>query len=238
MDFETFKTCVDKTPKDTLIKWAGFVEPFLHHQALDMMEYVAAKGREEVLFTTMVGLKEDDVERLKEIPFQNICLHIPDKNHFANIQIDDSYKSRLVKILKMTSPDGSPLVWSATCQTEPEDSIREILEAYEVDINWEMQDRAQNLHDDGLISREEKAKGPIICGKSTPAMNHNVVLPDGTLVLCCMDFSMKHVLGNLSSDSWEDIVNGEAVRRLRVDMAASDSDILCRWCTSAASATS
>lgn len=37
MSFEDFKICLDKITKNTLIEWAGFVEPFLNlysHQSM------------------------------------------------------------------------------------------------------------------------------------------------------------------------------------------------------------
>jgi hypothetical protein len=35
---------------------------------------------------------------------------------------------------------------------------------------------------------------------------HNVVLPNGDVSLCCMDYGLKHILGNIYEQEYEDII--------------------------------
>ena len=35
---------------------------------------------------------------------------------------------------------------------------------------------------------------------------HNVVLPNGDVSLCCMDYGLKHILGNLYTQEYNDII--------------------------------
>ena len=37
----------------------------------------------------------------------------------------------------------------------------------------------------------------------------HVLLPDGTVILCCMDYGMKHVLGNLLEMDYKDLKREE-----------------------------
>jgi len=46
-----------------------------------------------------------------------------------------------------------------------------------------------------LWEREPKLQ-PLICPRS-PTFEQNVMLPDGDVYLCCMDWSLKHKLGNI-----------------------------------------
>lgn len=59
------------------------------------------------------------------------------------------------------------------------------------------------------------------------------MLPDGTLVLCCQDYGMKHILGNLLHDSWQDIQKGYAYQYFKRGLKDGSCDILCRKCADA-----
>lgn len=57
------------------------------------------------------------------------------------------------------------------------------------------------------------------------------MLPDGRVIICSNDWGMKHVLGNLLEQSYEDIMNGEEAQRIRRAMNDETKDvILCRNC--------
>lgn len=62
-----------------------------------------------------------------------------------------------------------------------------------------------------------------------------MLLPDGTVVLCCMDYGMEHIMGNLLFDSYEDIINGREANKIRRNMAEETERILCRKCQYAVS---
>lgn len=68
MSLEEFKICLEKLPLNTLVEFAGFVEPFLNEYSIDMMEYANQLGYRMTLFTTLVGLKLDDIHRILKIP--------------------------------------------------------------------------------------------------------------------------------------------------------------------------
>ena len=49
----------------------------------------------------------------------------------------------------------------------------------------------------------------LLCA-STPYYDHNVVLPNGDVALCCMDYALKHIIGNLlKTDYWSLFVSPE-----------------------------
>ena len=66
---EVFQTCIDKTPSNLIVDFAGFAEPFLNPDIVPMMKYVAQSGREMRLFTTLVGLTEEKLEEVLKLPF-------------------------------------------------------------------------------------------------------------------------------------------------------------------------
>jgi hypothetical protein len=69
--------------------------------------------------------------------------------------------------------------------------------------------------------------GPLRC-RPSPNFDHPICLPNGDVVVCCQDFGLDHVLGNLVRQSWADIAGGPAVVRLRELMKSGEC--LCRRC--------
>ncbi|WP_420971819.1 phosphonate C-P lyase system protein PhnG [Bradyrhizobium sp. B120] len=58
----------------------------------------------------------------------------------------------------------------------------------------------------------------------------NVLLPNGDVTLCCMDFERRHVLGNLLHDEYEDLIKGPGFRQVADRMNGASGSLLCRMC--------
>ena len=210
MTLEQFKICLNKLPKDTLIEFAGFVEPFLNKESIDMMYYANEKGYDMTLFTTLVGLNKNDLERIIRLPFKQVVLHTADKDGFANIPVTKEYLELLKIITNTHKKDGSMFVDEANCQSKPHEKVLEITKG-KFKIYCEMSDRAGNLDN----------------------KDNNLTMADvhGKVVLCCNDFGMKHVLGNLLTQSYENIINGQAINEIKKAMNLEcNIDIICRKC--------
>jgi radical SAM protein with 4Fe4S-binding SPASM domain len=75
---------------------------------------------------------------------------------------------------------------------------------------------------------------PIKCSK-TDLYNQGVLLPNGEVLLCCMDYAKKHVIGNLLEQNYEDLSNTPAMKRL-LELNALPyytDESLCKSCTDA-----
>lgn len=228
LSLDNFKTCLDKMPKDTLILFSGFVEPFLNPECIDMMEYSVQRGHRTLLNTTLVGMKMEDAKRLTKLPIEVVTLHTPDKDGYATIPMTKEYFDVLDFLLESRKKDGRPFLDTANCQSIPHPEIVRFINNRISFGNLVMIDRAGNLSDlevDEGVCRT----GRIACERSA-ALNRNVLLPDGTIVLCCMDFGLQHELGNLLYDSYDDILNGQAMKEIRKNMT-DGGDVLCRKCS-------
>lgn len=206
MSLEDYKQYIDKTPTNTIVAFAGFVEPFLHEAASEMMLYANSTGRDVSLYTTLVGMTKDDFYKIKDIPFYEVVLHLPDQNGYANIPVTEEYLELLDLMVEAKKPNGDSFILYANCQGEPDKAVMSRIEG-KVRVISDLVDRAGNLQDDGLRS-QSKIKDSIICDRSKD-LNHNILLPDGTVVLCCMDFGLEHILGNLKSESYDEIQQGK-----------------------------
>lgn len=227
MRLETFSKCVEKLPGDCLITFSGFSEPFLNPDCMEMIKIAFQSGRRVDLYTTLVGATGDMVDQICKLPFGSVVLHVADRYGHAHIPVSEQYYENVKKMVNAKKKDGTPLLDFCNAQAEPDERVVQICSG-KMDIRTVMIDRAGNLSDDSLF-RKEYPTGPIQC-RSLRKPQYHVLLPDGTMVLCCMDFGMKHVLGNLLVDSYENIVNGLEMQKVEKGLADDRIDILCRKC--------
>lgn len=229
MSFDQYRTCLDKLPEDTFIEFSGFVEPFLNPESIDMMEYTHRKGYRLSLFTTLTGLDRDGFERIRDIPFERVVLHAPDQEGYADIPVTDRYLEVLGSVLHAKRADGTGFVTAVNCQGTPAEKFMQVLAGSGPEVTCSLHDRAGNLMPDTKLAGAERT-GRIFCS-SSHNLNRNVLLPDGSVVLCCNDFGMQHVLGNLLLDEYDRIMHGEEMRRIRRAMNLDMSEpLLCRKC--------
>ena len=228
LSLENFKICIDKLPGNTFVEFAGFTEPFFNEQCVEMIQYARKKGLKVNLFTTLRGLKPEQLDKILEIEFEEFVLHVPDKEGYAVIPIDESYKEMVSRLVKAKKPNGNSFIDYASAQAEVTDEIAKLLGS-DTRVYVVLNDRAGNLEDACLYGKKE-LRGKLRCELSMD-INHNVLLPDGRVILCSNDWGIKHVMGNLIYETYEQIINGEEAQRIRKAMQSEDDpSVLCRNC--------
>ncbi len=230
LSLDNFKKAINNMPDNTIITFSGFAEPFLNSDAIEMIEYAHKKGHFIELYTTLINISEEEFDRIKDIPFRKVVLHTPDKMNYAIIPITDTYKKVMDKALSHKKPNGEPFIDSANCQSEPSEDFLKIANG-RIKVESTLIDRAGLLEGEDLLRSEHK-KGKLVCKRSY-FQNHWVLLPDGTVVLCCMDFGLKHMLGNLFQKNYGQICEDVAYTNVRSMMSScfDERDILCCECT-------
>lgn len=73
-------------------------------------------------------------------------------------------------------------------------------------------------------------KGWIYCRSALWNMNHNVLLPDGRVLLCCMDYAMNHVLGNLIEMDYKDLFQTKIAEETKKAFREEKIVSICRKC--------
>jgi hypothetical protein len=206
LSFDNFKTALNKMPTDTLIIFSGFAEPFLNKECTKMVLYASENGHQVSIFTTGTGLTVEDVNVINHIPFGGLphggfVLHLADNEGYTNIIVDDAYL-RLLKAIKKANIHNLLLRTMGSLHKGirhifPEDTVK----------TQKMNSRAGYLTKEGvkLDCCSCTHNGDVICGRDEYIYN-NVMLPNGDVVLCCQDFGMKHILGNLFDEPYEKIV--------------------------------
>ncbi len=220
MSLATFMTCLAKMPAGTAVSFSGFVEPFLNNATVDMAEHCRAVGVRWETYTTCVGLNLDDVRRLAAAKPHRIKIHLPDVEGYAKINVTPEY----IAVVEACA-DVPNTAWM-TMGTLP----AVFRERFGKTPAAAMHTRAGLVNVPELVKvRVPRKRGPIMC-RAAPELDRPILLPSGELELCCNSFALGHPIGNLLTDSWETIRDGEPLRKIRAMMAGEDSDLLCRTC--------
>jgi len=224
MSFDVFKECIDKIPKYVDIHFSGFSEPFLNPKCADMIQYAHEHGHKIAVFTTLVGLKEQDIFKIKDIPFIAFVIHLPDGEKYAKILPTQNYLDVLKKLISLK-------IYHMSCMTMgtlPSEIISIIKQDFSPN---KMHNRAGNC-DYGM--KVNKKLGPLICSKANlngeNTLDQNVLLPNGDLSLCCMDYGLENIIGNLISQDYESILDGSKHKEIVKKLQSHDDEIICRNC--------
>lgn len=217
LTLEDFKKAIDKVPTDVRIDFSGMCEPFANKHCADMILYAYAKGHPLALYTTLQGAKIEDYEKLKDVRYEVVTIHLPDCEGRSTFKITPYYLS----VLKKWECD------NYSCHGRVNEVVRPCLKPRSL-ITF-MHDRAGNV---GCRPHRDIAPDRVLsCMTSGRNMNHNVLLPDGTVIMCCMDYGMTGAFGNLFEQSYEEMLNTDSACAMRGTLDKGES--ICRHCANA-----
>ena len=214
MSMEQFKMVIDKLPTEIRITFSGFIEPYMNKYCSDMMLYAHEQGHRVSVFTTAVGMTLKDVEKIKNIPFcggPNGCftLHLPDEERKAKHPVTKTY-IKVVEALKNANISNFMTMSMGTVHNK----IENLYPDHEVN-KYDMWHRAGNLIGEAALKPEvlgvlDEVKTIFWDDKRTCGcvedLYHNILLPNGDVSLCCMDYNLEEILGNLYTQEYDDIM--------------------------------
>jgi len=225
-----------KLPKDTRIDFSGMSEPWANPDCTAMLEEVLYMGYSVAIYTTLYGMT--DPERVKKVledhpnQVEVIMIHLPDNN--GNMKGWKPTTEWMNAFEVMTKTDVPCGIGAMTMDRSG--VVHEFLQPYVGKLaGWQGHTRADSLDVEQVkgqaISITPHNTFPLTC-RSTPFYDRNVLLPDGSVVLCCMDYNLKHVIGNLLKESYVDVMEGEKLAEIIKMNEASGFDkcSICKSC--------
>ena len=218
LDLEDYKRAIDKVPDDVRIDFSGMCEPFANKDCAEMILYAYEKGHPIALYTTLQGATKEDYEKLKDVQYEVVTIHLPDAEKRSTFRITDEYLELLSK-------------WRCdnySCHGTIDAAVRRYINQGRNLITF-MHDRAGNVECRPHTSIDANRK--MLCITSIRSLNHNVLLPNGTVLMCCMDYGMTAVFGNLFKQTYEEVLNSETARAMRERLDGGES--ICRHCANA-----
>jgi len=189
-------------------------EPWANSQCTDMLRYVLEGGFKVTVFTTLYRITEEDANIIIDILRRNsdrvelICIHFPDSN--GNMRGWRPSREWEAVFIKFCSLRDENIIQRFDFMTmDGSGRIHKSLDHLNIKLgSWTGNTRAGSLNDcemerEDFCKQTPRHDSAVAC-KITPFYDHNVVLPNGDAVLCCMDYGLKHVIGNILTGEYED----------------------------------
>lgn len=220
LSLENFRSVLAKVPPYVRIDFSGMSEPWANPDATEMLAHALARGFKITVYTTLQGMT--DYQRVVDLLLEHrdqveiVVVHLPDE------------------LGNMRGFKPTPTYWSARAAF---DAMKPLLRAYQtmaMSEGWIGLTRAGNLDQKVASVETTPQHSTPLCCSFTPFYDHNVLLPNGDVVLCCMDYSAKHRIGNLLSDDYFSLFSSEGMNALREqNMKYGQGDSLCKTCSRA-----
>ena len=227
MSYSTFVKIIKKIPRNVLIRFSGFSEPFLHPECGKMMKFASDNGYQVELFSTLVGMTSNDVDILKKINLQKFVIHLADNEKYAKIAL--TQHNEMLKKIISSSIENVFFMTMGTISNETKNIIGlDLKPSVMVSIAGHIE----------FVKQTNRISGPILCSMNPSRKNQDIppiILPNGDTVLCCKDWSMEYKLGNLTNCSYEDLFQSITYKEIVRKMSSENEDILCRNCEFAVS---
>lgn len=210
---EDFRKCLDHTPPGTYYEFCGFSEPMLHPRIAEMLEMTSNRGFPIRMCSTLLGIKDCDYiwfARAKR--WYYLRVHVPDDTHF----LFDSEK--WIELHKVLWNWKLPLQYTHSSMGKVPAEIQRYLDSLGVEVICpKLCTRA------GILQEVQPREGQLFC--TDKRVHQNILLPNGDVYLCCMDWGLKHKLGNLITQPYSEI-HAEAHRLA----AAGLEGLICSKC--------
>lgn len=236
---------LQKIPKYVRIDFSGMSEPWANNECTNMFQYVLESGYDVGIYTTLVGMTTTDTNRFIDLVYKYnsqikvLCIHLPDKHgNMRGWKYTEDYKYSLLNAIKLQN---FPFFQAMTMNKNAEihDDIKQFnIKLVDWNTNWLGHTRANSLtinsQNRNEIYLHTDHQNPVSCA-STPFYDHNVLLPNGDVVLCCMDYSLKHIIGNLLKDDYDNLyLSNELIKIMKVNKKVTHSKCsICKSCDNA-----
>ena len=225
-----------KLPKNTRIDFSGMSEPWANPEATSMLEMVLYLRFKVAIYTTLYGMT--DPERVKKAlethpeQVEVVMLHLPDANgNMKGWKNSPEWMESLRVMSQLSLPCGvGAMTMDGSGLVAPE--LQGIVGRLP---GWKGHTRADSLPVEQVagqaLSMTPRNEFALTCA-STPFYDRNVLLPNGDVVLCCMDYNLKHVIGNLLDQTYEDMMQGDKLAQIiKMNEAAGfDKCSICKSC--------
>jgi hypothetical protein len=226
---------LSKLPKDTRIDFSGMSEPWANPHCTEMLETVLFMGFNIAIYSTLYGMTDPERVRkvLEDHPGQVdvIMLHLPDANgNMKGWKNSEEWQYAAAVMSHTNVPCGvGAMTMDSSGLVHPD--LQSMIGRLP---GWQGHTRADSLNTEQVagqaISITPMNTFSLTC-RSTPFYDRNVLLPNGDVVLCCMDYNLKHIIGNLLTQTYEEIFQGKPLLDL-IEMNEEPKFSKCSICKS------
>ena len=242
---ENFQTIIAKVPKHVRIDFSGMAEPWANPDATAMLRHVVTEGYNIAIYTTLYGMEREDCAEIigmlrghaKQV--EVVCLHLPDrKGNMRGWRYNAEYEANLRDFIALAMERVLPNFEVMTM--DDGGKPHQDLDHMRIQLGgWIGHTRAGNVDLNEIPGQKIYVKpehdSAVSC-TFTRFYDQNVCLPNGDVVLCCMDYGMQHKIGNLLEQDYYEMFASKGMTDLMVENMRPrySPDSLCKTCNRAA----
>ena len=212
VDYKRMLSHVDDVTNN--IDFSGYTEPLVNPDWYNIFKYTVDQGYNLTLYSTLYGASIGDIDLLTSLPIQKLLIHVIARKGYINIY--DYLSAQCIErghdITFIYFTEAEEQIVKQICMSKKRIKIEK----------WTLHSRAGKIN-----AGHTYIKGSVECCEERCLCN--VVLPNGDVYVCCMDFKLEHKLGNLLNSPLALIHKSEALARFRANMLAR-KNCICNKC--------
>jgi len=226
LDLDLFKKIIDDTPELEHLCMHNWGEPLLHKEIFEMFDYAHRSGVKYIVMNTNGTLLTDKmIDKIVKSPLNIIRFSIDGSaetfKKVRGVELDkiEANILRLKKTKEAKRPELSMGV-VFTVEEETQEDVEEYIKHWESIVDHV---RTQPK----LIQSPRKEPCPEPFGKDYGKL---VVLWDGTVIPCCVDYNASLKLGNAQTERVSDLWKNSEIKALRDQHESGNYPKVCTNC--------
>ena len=226
MDLKLFKKVIDDTPELEHLCMHNWGEPLLHKEIFEMFDYAHQAGIKHIVMSTNGTLLTDKmINKIIESPLNIIRFSIDGSadtfKRIRGVELE-KIKENILQLKKVKETKRPELSMGVvfTVEEDTQDDVDEYIKHWETIVDHV---RTQPK----LIQSPRSEPCPEPFGKDYGKL---VVLWDGTVIPCCVDYNATLKLGNANSDRVSDLWNNSEINALRIQHEKAKYPKVCVNC--------
>jgi hypothetical protein len=244
LSLEDYRTILAKVPRHVRIDFSGMAEPWANPAATEMLRHTLEAGYPMAIYTTLYGMTPEDAAGVLDLlrrhapQIEVLCLHLPDRQgNMRGWRYSKEYEQVLIAFIRLGLSRVLPRFEVMTMDSGGQP--HQDLDHLGIKLGaWVGHTRAGNVPPQAVPGQPMLGKpehNAAVSCSFTRFYDQNVCLPNGDVVLCCMDYGMKHKVGNLlEQDYYAMFAAGGLAPLLAENMMPRFSDkSLCKTCNRA-----
>lgn len=240
MSYANFEKILSTVPKYVRIDFSGMSEPWVNPHCTDFLRHTLVNGYQVAIYTTLCYM--DDfctvINLISEHhdQIEALVIHLPDANNNMRGYTESQTYNGALKAFILYDQDRKLRKFELMTMQAAGLSHPSLAEYAPQLQNWVGNSRADSLNLSEIGTQQVRRSdhsGRIVSCSYTPFYDQNVVLPNGDVVLCCMDYGLKHRIGNLLTGDYFSLFCSEEMNRLRLGNMTCGGDSICKRCTRA-----
>tara|TARA_Y100001973_G_scaffold102270_1_gene166976 strand:- start:2176 stop:3051 length:876 start_codon:yes stop_codon:yes gene_type:complete len=212
MTLENYKAILSNVDVIGYVAFTGFTEPLRNKDWFDIVSHTINEGYRTIINTTLFKVSSEDIDKLVSLDIP-ISIHITDSKQEFPIKTYEEFIRKYKGEIRLNyfSRKGYDIAQKLNAPSH----------------GGRVHDRGGNVPPD-KAPKTPLIKGPVAC--TTKRQYSNVVVPNGDVSVCCSDFGLEHILGNLLTTKLSEIHKSLKMKNFNNKMKEGNEDFICNKC--------